>query len=67
MIFNPDIKIKTERITLQPVEDSYIDDIFEHFTNEVTQYMPFNPQGNRRISSALLMNQKELYHRIQTW
>ncbi|MFP3594721.1 GNAT family N-acetyltransferase, partial [Chryseobacterium sp. SIMBA_038] len=47
MMLNPNIKIKTERLTLQPVEDSYIDDILEHFTNEVTRYMPFNPQGNR--------------------
>ncbi|AZA92276.1 Uncharacterised protein [Chryseobacterium nakagawai] len=47
MILNPDITIKTERITLQPVKDSYIDDILEHFTEEVTKYMPFNPQGNR--------------------
>ncbi|RXM49907.1 MULTISPECIES: GNAT family N-acetyltransferase [unclassified Chryseobacterium] len=48
MILSPDIKIKTERITLQPVNDSYIDDIVEHFTEEVTQYMPFNPQGDRQ-------------------
>ncbi|WP_165851756.1 GNAT family N-acetyltransferase [Chryseobacterium pennipullorum] len=32
---------------LKPVEDLYIDDILEHFTTEVTRYMPFSPQGNR--------------------
>lgn len=48
MILYPDIKIKTEHLTLQPVEDTYIDDILEHFTSEVTRYMPFNPQGNRQ-------------------
>ncbi|MGU3373290.1 GNAT family N-acetyltransferase [Chryseobacterium sp. M5A1_1a] len=48
MILNPDIKIKTEHLTLQPVEDSYIDDVLEHFTNEITRYMPFNPQGDRQ-------------------
>ncbi|MEG0929079.1 GNAT family N-acetyltransferase [Chryseobacterium sp.] len=47
MMLNPNIKIKTERLTLQPVEDSYIDDILEHFTSDVTRYMPFNPQGSR--------------------
>lgn len=47
MILHADIKIKTERLTLLPVEDSYIDDILEHFTKEVTQYMPFNPEGDR--------------------
>nr|WP_315032785.1 GNAT family N-acetyltransferase [uncultured Chryseobacterium sp.] len=48
MILHPDIKIKTRRLILQPVDDSYIDDIFEHFTKEVTRYMPFSPQGNRK-------------------
>lgn len=48
MMLNPDIKIKTERLTLQPVEDTYIDDILEYFTSDVTRYMPFNPQGNRQ-------------------
>lgn len=47
MILNPDIKIETGRFTLQPVEDLYKDDILEHFTQEVTRFMPFNPQGNR--------------------
>lgn len=48
MRLNQNIKIKTERATLQPVEDLYIDDILKHFINEVTRYMPFNPQGNRK-------------------
>ncbi|AZA79232.1 N-acetyltransferase [Chryseobacterium sp. G0186] len=48
MILYPDIKIKTEHLTLQPVDDSDIDDILEHFTSEITRYMPFNPQGNRQ-------------------
>lgn len=47
MILNPNTKIKTERLTLQPVDDFYINDILEHFTKEVTRYMPFNPEGNR--------------------
>lgn len=47
MKLSPDIKIKTERLILEPVKDSYIDDILEHFTEEVTKYMPFNPQGDR--------------------
>lgn len=46
-MISPDIKIKTERLILQPVKDLYIDDILEHFTEEVTKYMPFNPQGDR--------------------
>lgn len=48
MILNPNIKIKTERLILQPVEDSYTDDILKYFTSDVTRYMPFNPQGNRQ-------------------
>ncbi|CAD0223449.1 GNAT family N-acetyltransferase [Chryseobacterium sp. JV274] len=48
MILSPNIEIKTKRLTLKPVKDLYIDDILEHFTNDVTRYMPFNPQGNRQ-------------------
>ncbi|KAA2217549.1 GNAT family N-acetyltransferase [Chryseobacterium sediminis] len=48
MILSPNIEIKTKRLTLKPVKDLYIDDILEHFTTEVTRYMPFDPQGNRQ-------------------
>lgn len=48
MILSPSIEIKTKHLTLRPVEDLHIDDILEHFTNEVTRYMPFDPQGNRQ-------------------
>ncbi|MDR6371652.1 RimJ/RimL family protein N-acetyltransferase [Chryseobacterium bernardetii] len=48
MILSQSIEIKTKRLTLSPVKDLHIDDILEHFTNEVTRYMPFNPQGNRQ-------------------
>ncbi|WP_079240391.1 GNAT family N-acetyltransferase [Chryseobacterium indologenes] len=48
MILSPGIEIKTKHLTLSPVEDLHIDDILEHFTNDVTRYMPFNPQGNRQ-------------------
>ncbi|WP_288374043.1 GNAT family N-acetyltransferase [Chryseobacterium culicis] len=47
MRLTPNIEIKTEHLILQPVQDLYIDDILEHFTNDITTYMPFNPQGNR--------------------
>jgi len=48
MILSPTIEIKTKRLVLRPVKDLYIDDILEHFTNEVTRYMPFDPQGSRQ-------------------
>ena len=47
MRLSPDIKIKTKRLILKPVEDLYIDDITKNFTAEITRYMPFNPKGNR--------------------
>ncbi|MGE8553885.1 MAG: GNAT family N-acetyltransferase [Chryseobacterium jejuense] len=47
MILNPDVKITTKRLILQPVEDSYINEILEHFTNDITRFMPFNPEGSR--------------------
>ncbi|MEJ5048204.1 GNAT family N-acetyltransferase [Chryseobacterium culicis] len=48
MILSPSIEIKTKRLVLQPVKDLYIDDILEHFTNEVTRYIPFDPKGSRQ-------------------
>ncbi|WP_223607583.1 GNAT family N-acetyltransferase [Chryseobacterium sp. OSA05B] len=47
MILNRDIRIKTDRLLLKPVEESYVDDINTHFTAEITRYMPFNPEGDR--------------------
>ncbi|AZB19577.1 GNAT family N-acetyltransferase [Chryseobacterium indologenes] len=47
MILSPEIKIRTERVIMQPVRDSDINAILEHFTSEITRYMPFNPQGDR--------------------
>lgn len=47
MTLNKDIRIKTDRLVLQPVEELYIDDINTFFTAEVTRYMPFNPKGDR--------------------
>ncbi|MGG5209713.1 GNAT family N-acetyltransferase [Chryseobacterium sp. MIQD13] len=46
MILNSDIRIKTDRLILKPVEEAYADDINTYFTPEVTRYMPFNPEGN---------------------
>lgn len=61
MILHPDITIITEHLTLQPVKESYLDDIIEHFTKEVTQYMPFNPEGEREdIINFIEVSQKTL-------
>jgi hypothetical protein len=49
MILSPSIEIKTKHLTLSPVEDLHIDDISEHFTNEVTRYMPLTHKGIDRI------------------
>ncbi|MDN3694891.1 GNAT family N-acetyltransferase [Chryseobacterium tructae] len=59
MILHPDIKISTQHLTLQPVDDSYIDDIVEHFTKEVTRYMPFNPQGDKKEIENFVQTSKE--------
>ncbi|HBV17889.1 GNAT family N-acetyltransferase [Chryseobacterium carnipullorum] len=47
MKLNKDIRIKTDRLLLQPVEEWYVDDINTYFTSEITRYMPFNPEGDR--------------------
>lgn len=47
MTLNKDIRIKTDRLLLQPVEELHVDDINTYFTAEITRYMPFNPEGDR--------------------
>ena len=59
MKLHPDIKISTQHLTLLPVDDSYIDDILEHFTQEVTRYMPFNPQGDKKEIENFVQTSKE--------
>lgn len=46
-MLNKDIRINTDRLLLQPVEELHIDDINTYFTAEITRYMPFNPEGDR--------------------
>jgi [ribosomal protein S5]-alanine N-acetyltransferase len=40
------ISIKTDRLILSPVSDTFKMDIFQEFTPEITQYMPFMPNGD---------------------
>ncbi|MCT2407246.1 GNAT family N-acetyltransferase [Chryseobacterium antibioticum] len=47
MTLHKDIRIKTDRLLLRPVEELYVDDINTYFTEEITRYMPFNPEGDR--------------------
>lgn len=47
MKLNKNIRIKTDRLLLKPIEVLYIDDINEYFDSELTKYMPFNPTGDR--------------------
>jgi len=60
MILNKDIRIKTDRLVLQPVDELYIDDINTCFTAEVTRYMPFNPDGDRNDILAFVQESKKL-------
>lgn len=59
MKLNTNIRIKTDRLILKPVEDLYIDDINEFFTAEVTKYMPFNPTGDRNDVLNFVNSSKE--------
>lgn len=47
MTLNTNITIKTDRLILKPVDETYIDDITKCFTAEITKYMSFNPTGDR--------------------
>jgi len=59
MKLNTNIRIKTDRLILKPVEDLYIDDINECFTAEVTKYMPYNPTGDRNDVLNFVNSSKE--------
>ncbi|MGC5746115.1 GNAT family N-acetyltransferase [Chryseobacterium sp. NFX27] len=60
MILNKDIRIKTDRLVLQPVDELYIDDINTCFTAEVTRYMPFNPDGDRNDILVFVQESKKM-------
>lgn len=67
MTLNADIKIVTNRLVLQPVNEIYIDEINKNFTKDITTYMPYDPIGNREdtvnfVSSSIenLNMQKEI-------
>lgn len=59
MTLNKDIRIKTDRLLLQPVEEWYVDDINTYFTAEVTRYMPFNPEGDRNDILSFVKESKK--------
>lgn len=44
---NSKLLINTNRLILKPVDEKYIDDINTSFTQDITKYMPFNPNGDR--------------------
>lgn len=48
MEFNSNLIIKTNNLVLKLIHKKYIDEINLNFTKEVTKYMPFNPNGNRK-------------------
>jgi ribosomal-protein-alanine N-acetyltransferase len=58
MRLHSDIRIKTDRLILKPVDEVYADDINTNFTAEVTRYMPFNPEGDRNDVLSFVGNSK---------
>ncbi|MEA9414931.1 GNAT family N-acetyltransferase [Flavobacterium sp. PL02] len=59
MKLNTNIFIKTKRLILKPIEEKYIDDIYESFTSEVTKFMPFNPKANKNEIIDFVLNSKK--------
>ena len=45
--WNSKLLINTNRLILKTIDEKYIDDINLNFTQEITQYMPFNPNGDK--------------------
>jgi RimJ/RimL family protein N-acetyltransferase len=47
MKLNSSIVINANRLILGPINEKYIDDINLNFTKEITEYMPFDPTGDK--------------------
>lgn len=47
MKLNSNLTIKSTHLILKLIDEKYIDEINKNFTQEVAEYMPFNPNGNR--------------------
>jgi ribosomal-protein-alanine N-acetyltransferase len=58
MEINSNIVIHTNRLILEPIHEKYIDDINTGFTQEITTYMPFNPNGDRNEIINFVENAK---------
>jgi [ribosomal protein S5]-alanine N-acetyltransferase len=49
----------TERLILKPVSDEYKFDICREFTTEVTEYMPFTPNGDIKVTENFIEQSNE--------
>lgn len=58
MEFNSNIVINTNRLILESIHEKYIEDINTNFTQEITTYMPFNPNGDRNEIINFVENAK---------
>ena len=56
MEFNSSIVINTNRLIFEPIHEKYIDDINLSFAQEVTKYMPFNPNGDKNVEQNFEFN-----------
>lgn len=58
MNLNQDIILTTNRLILSPVREEFIDDINTNFTKEITEFMPFNPVGDKNEIINFVKNSK---------
>jgi RimJ/RimL family protein N-acetyltransferase len=56
---DPDLNLKTNRLILRPIHEKYIDEIYINFTKKVTEFMPFNPSGNKNEIISFVENSIE--------
>jgi len=59
MELNSNLSIQTNRLILKPVHEGYIDDINSGFTPKVTEFMPFNPNGDKNEIIHFVENSKK--------
>lgn len=59
MDLNQDLTLVTNRLTLITVREEYIDEINISFTKKITEFMPFNPAGDRTEITKFVENSKK--------
>jgi len=65
MELNSELLINAERLILEPIDKKYIDVINTNFTQEITEYMSFNPNdGKNEIINFVENSRRNLIQKL---